>query len=114
MWEGSHRSWLESCPVPHRIRSIRAALALLAAPRPAWACGEAEFAAIAGGPIAFAVDASGIGKGAGARLDQAVAWLTAHPECTVTLQGHSDEPGCPVSPGAGVSRNGRVKLVPGK
>lgn len=43
--------------------------------------------------ISFAVGKSSIGKGARARLDKVVAWLIAHPERKVTLQGHADEPG---------------------
>jgi peptidoglycan-associated lipoprotein len=46
-----------------------------------------------GGTISFAVGKSSVGRGARAGLDKVIAWLMAHPEGKVTLQGHADEPG---------------------
>lgn len=54
---------------------------------------DAEFSAVVGGAIPFAVDHSTFGKGAEARLDKAISWLTTHPERKATLAGHADDPG---------------------
>jgi outer membrane protein OmpA-like peptidoglycan-associated protein len=53
----------------------------------------AEPFANGGGIIPFALDTFNPGKAARAKLDPLIAWLKAHPERKVRIDGHADDPG---------------------
>lgn len=57
--------------------------------------GTAAFQTEAGDRVFFSEDSAELGTRARAAIEAQAAWLLRHPQVSVTIEGHADDPGTP-------------------